>query len=133
MTGSQSIEGGYADRIVSVRCDDSLSGFEQKTAQNFLGMEVSYSMDKCPLNIAPVDAKVMVQVAYKNGQTGPLKMPADEFVSQNGGFGVTCLYDSEHKICSVDPTVTYSDIKKVLTVFVDQTVNKKDHVVEMRF
>lgn len=57
MTGQESIEGGYADAIVKVKCDKSLSGTTEHRTE-FMGIPVSYELDNCPINTAPLNIKV---------------------------------------------------------------------------
>lgn len=57
LTGTKSVQEGYADRIVSVRCDKSLSGTTAHEA-SFFGMTINYELDNCPLNTAPLNVKV---------------------------------------------------------------------------
>lgn len=57
LTGSQSVEEGYADNVVTVRCDNSLKGTETKTG-NFMGIEFTYEISNCPLITAPLNVKI---------------------------------------------------------------------------
>lgn len=59
VTGVQATAMGYADRIITVRCDSSLSGVEEKSA-NFMGFEIKFLVDKCPINTGVLDASVNV-------------------------------------------------------------------------
>lgn len=56
-TGSQAVEQGYADAIVTVHCDKSLNGTDAHHV-DFMGMSVSYETSKCPLITAPLNVKV---------------------------------------------------------------------------
>jgi len=57
LTGAQSIEGGYADRIVTVKCDSSLDGVTTHSLE-FFGLKISYDLDNCPINTSPMHIKV---------------------------------------------------------------------------
>lgn len=57
LTGTKSVEQGYADRIVLVKCDTSLSGATTNHV-NILGFDISYDLDKCPINTAPMNVKI---------------------------------------------------------------------------
>jgi ATP-dependent Clp protease, protease subunit len=56
LSGQQAVEQGYADRVVTVRCDRSLDGTTDHTAQ-FLGMSFTYQLSKCPLITAAINAQ----------------------------------------------------------------------------
>ena len=57
LTGTKSVEQGYADRIVLVKCDSTLSGVTTKHA-DFMGMDVAYDLDNCPVNTSPMNIRV---------------------------------------------------------------------------
>lgn len=60
-TGTKSVQEGYADKIVSVRCDKSLQGTTTHRAV-FLGMSISYELDNCPINTKPLNVQVGMTV-----------------------------------------------------------------------
>jgi ATP-dependent Clp protease protease subunit len=57
LTGTKSVEQGYADRIVAVKCDSTLSGSTTKHA-SFLGFDIAYDLDNCPLNTSPMNVRI---------------------------------------------------------------------------
>ena len=57
MTGTESVEGGYADGIVTVRCDNSLQGTTSHTG-DFMGINFSYELSNCPIITAPLNVKM---------------------------------------------------------------------------
>lgn len=57
LTGTKAIEQGYADRIVTVRCDSSLNGVTTKHA-TVMGLPVAYDLDNCPINTSPMNVRV---------------------------------------------------------------------------
>jgi ATP-dependent Clp protease, protease subunit len=57
LTGQQAIAGGYADRIVTLRCDSSLNGVTTHSVE-FLGAKVLYDLDNCPINTNPMNVRV---------------------------------------------------------------------------
>lgn len=65
LTGTKAVEQGYADRIVLVKCDASLSGVTSRTAEAF-GFSIAFDLDNCPINTSPMN----VRVALKEG--GPV-------------------------------------------------------------
>lgn len=64
MTGAKSVAGGYADRVVRVRCDETLKGFTTHYL-DYLGVRVQYDLDNCPINTTPMN----VRVAAPEGKT----------------------------------------------------------------
>lgn len=57
LTGRKSVEQGYADKVVQVKCDESLSGTTAHEA-SFMGIPITYELDNCPLNTSPLNVKV---------------------------------------------------------------------------
>jgi ATP-dependent protease ClpP protease subunit len=55
--GQRAVDEGYADRVVTVRCDDSLKGVDVKHV-TFFGFDISYEVDKCPINTGIMNVKV---------------------------------------------------------------------------
>lgn len=58
MTGTQSVEQGYADAVVTVHCDKSLDGNDAHKI-SFMGMNIQYDQAKCPLISAPLNVKLV--------------------------------------------------------------------------
>lgn len=56
--GSQSVEEGYSDKVVLVKCDESLAGVT-KNSTWFFGLEIAYDMDNCPLNTSPMNVRIV--------------------------------------------------------------------------
>ncbi len=57
LTGTKSVAQGYADRVVLVKCDSSLSGVTSNHIQ-FMGIDVAYDLDNCPLNTSPLNIRL---------------------------------------------------------------------------
>lgn len=64
LTGNRSVNEGYADKIVNVRCDSSLKGVTTHTVQ-FFGIPISYDLDNCPLNTAPMNIRIEMPPGQK--------------------------------------------------------------------
>lgn len=62
LTGTKSVKEGYSDKIVSVRCDASLDGVTTNHI-NFLGVDIAYDLDNCPLNTSPTNIRVGNSIA----------------------------------------------------------------------
>ena len=80
LTGDKSIKGGYADRIVLVKCDQSLKGVTTKHV-NFFGMDIAYDLDNCPINTSPMNIRVVNPdgKALNNEMVAKIK---DEFLTK---------------------------------------------------
>lgn len=57
LTGSQSVAQGYADAIVTVKCDKSLNGVTTHSL-SFFGMLINYDMSMCPLITSPLNVRI---------------------------------------------------------------------------
>lgn len=55
--GTKSVARGYADRIVTVKCDLTLKGVTTHYA-SFFGVSLAYDLDNCPINTAPMNIRV---------------------------------------------------------------------------
>lgn len=132
LSGNQSVVNGYADRIVSVQCDETLAGVTPRSV-DFMGLTITYELDNCPINTGPMNVKVELPVTSKSNKLKETKIDLNKFVSLNGGFGPSCPYSNTHDICASDPTITPKDINMAVEQFKDTMTNKKNHVVKMAF
>jgi len=57
--GAKSVAEGYADRVVTVKCDKSLSGTTGHQA-DFFGIPITYQLSNCPINSSPSGVSVGV-------------------------------------------------------------------------
>ncbi len=57
MTGQESIAQGYADTVIKLKCGEGLTGTTPHEA-NFMGFNIQYELDACPLNTSPLNVKV---------------------------------------------------------------------------
>ncbi len=64
LTGTKSVAEGYSDRAVTVYCDSTLAGVTTHHL-NFLGMDIQYDLDDCPINTSPMN----VHVGSPDGKT----------------------------------------------------------------
>ena len=124
LTGPQAVENGYADRIVTVSCDNSLHGVKTKTA-TFFGMEIRYDLDKCPLNTTPKNVRMKVE-------TTKGIMYTNEFIEKGGIFGPACLMSKEaDKICLMDTSLTPTKLEDVKNKFINNYLENKQKVIYM--
>lgn len=126
LTGEQAVDQGYADRVVTVKCDDSLEGTESHEV-NFLGIPITYDTDKCPINTAITNVRMKVE-------TTKGLMLTDDFIKKGGKFGAECLVNVEvDKLCTLDTTMNYAKIQEVKTNFVNHVIKNQRQVVYMSF
>jgi ATP-dependent protease ClpP protease subunit len=57
LTGQEAVDGGYADRLVTVKCDSSLNGVTTESI-SFLGIKIEYDTDECPINTGPMNIRI---------------------------------------------------------------------------
>lgn len=127
LTGQQSVDRGYADRVVKVKCDSSLSGTTVHEVQTFIG-NVKYELDNCPINTSPTN----IQVGFFTNK-GKL-MYSTDFINAGGEFGPTCLTESvtnKDKLCALDTSLNMEKIRELKTKFSDQYEDKKSKVIPM--
>ena len=127
LTGAQSVEGGYADQVVQVKCDSSLDGTTQHTAVVMGIIPVSYELDNCPLNTSPLNVKV--GIATTKGYTD-----SEAFLNTNGGFGPDCLLNvgkpNFKDFCALDTSLNMGKIRELKTQFVNEYKNNMRRVVD---
>lgn len=126
VTGTQAVEQGYADAVVSVRCDESLSGVTTKTV-NFMGIiNISYDLDDCPLNSSPMNPRVA------NILTNRGTKKFEEFLAEGGEFGSACLIAAganPAKVCAIDTSLTLERVNQLKEQFKSRYENIKDRIV----
>lgn len=125
LTGKESAEQGYADKVVSVRCDSSLDGVSHHEAVIMGIIPVSYDLSNCPLNSSPMN--VQVKVETNHGFVND-----SDFVNRGGEFGVQCLTSpAVYKLCALDTSLTVSRIKELKQNFVSTYLAKQKQVINM--
>jgi ATP-dependent Clp protease, protease subunit len=58
LSGTQSVKEGYADRIVTVKCDCTLDGILTHSISIF-GITVKYDLARCPINSSPTNIRLV--------------------------------------------------------------------------
>jgi ATP-dependent Clp protease protease subunit len=81
LTGSQSVEQGYADAVVAVRCDKTLSGTDGHDV-NFLGIDIHYETSKCPLITGLLNIKVTMPPGGGDRQYADAQEVKAKFISK---------------------------------------------------
>jgi ATP-dependent Clp protease protease subunit len=80
--GKEAVDQGYADAVVSVKCDKSLSGKNARDYE-FLGFKISLLFSECPMITYPVEIQSMVQ-------TPKGYMLLSDFLAKGGVLGKKC-------------------------------------------
>jgi ATP-dependent protease ClpP protease subunit len=115
MTGSEAVKEGFADEVVSVKCDSSLSEKTEDVEVSGMFSAVVLSFSKCPIKTSPISASASVD-------TNIGKMSLASFVSKNPQFKTCSDQKAENSyysgspvndvICANDPTLTMEVIKQ---------------------
>lgn len=120
VTGSQAVEQGYADEVITVSCDFSLAGVTTHTIM-FMGViPIEYDLDNCPLNSTPMN----VRIGQLPTNKGPMAM--NDFLAKKGEFGSSCLVASgtdKEKVCASDTSLTMESLMKSKELFKQQYNN----------
>ena len=126
LNGPEAVKQGYADEVVTVKCNSTLEG-TRYTEEDFGFFSATISFSKCPLNTTPT-------VVRGSLLTNQGKMGVKEFLLKNGKFGPKCgtsnldyipidevLFDEEVKrrrnkeeLCAMDRTLTLDKVRKKL-------------------
>lgn len=125
-TGQQSVDEGYADQVVQVRCDSSLAGSTSHSLMYMGVIPVTYDIDNCPLNTAPMN--VRVGIATTRGV-----VDSDSFTASNGGYGADCLLklqnpNNKDALCALDTSLTMSKLTQLKSEFTNAYVNMRSRV-----
>jgi ATP-dependent Clp protease protease subunit len=88
LTGTKSVEQGYADRVVLVKCDSSLSGFTTHHV-NFMGLDIDYDLDLCPINTSPMNIRIA---------SGSEKVTSNEFVAEVKAKFLSQFYNKQRQV-----------------------------------
>ena len=102
LNGEEAVEKGYADAVVTVKCDLSLQGTKEETLDMGF-VKVRAVLSKCPIKTTPVS--VEADIATNKGF-----VPFKEFVQNKGLFGVDCVANSDEHLCALDKQL---DVNKV--------------------
>ncbi|HXF90725.1 MAG TPA: hypothetical protein VNJ29_02210, partial [Candidatus Nitrosotenuis sp.] len=82
LTGEESVANGYADKVVTARCDASLNGTHIEEI-NFFGVTFRLKFSDCPLVTAPLEVS-----AFIHTNLGAIEM--GEFLTKGGLMQTEC-------------------------------------------
>jgi ATP-dependent Clp protease protease subunit len=131
LNGEEAVNQGYADEVVTVKCDSSLEGKTETITESALFLSIDIKMPKCPLLLKPVDTKA--NIATNLGM-----MPLGDFLKHNPSFKTCAQKEEENKgsfnssespvICAIDPDLNIVKIKEAMTnaakIFTEDLRNK---------
>lgn len=126
LNGREAVVKGYADKVVGVKCDDSLKGSHLKILN--LGLfRMKVLLANCPLISAPLD--VVADIVTNKGT-----MDLDKFLEKNGTFGDKCgsmFSDGKTDVlCAKDKTLKFKTISNAIKKEKKYlTRNLRDHIV----
>jgi ATP-dependent Clp protease protease subunit len=113
LNGQEAVDSGYADKVVSARCDSSLNGTRTQDV-SFFGMTIRLSFSECPLITAPLEVAVLVH-------TNVGALPLNEFLQKGGLMQTDCPpSDSSYSYSTFGPPVP--DTKKQVVCALDKAL-----------
>lgn len=147
LTGEEAVAAGYADEVVSVKCDSTVNGTEQSEI-DLMFFSVTVTFSKCPVNTAPLAVSASIM-------TNKGKLTLEEFLAKGGVFGKKCAvaapveetssyyYSSssaeeeakvkEKEVCAIDSTLTLDKIKEEMKKRSDYYKNNARNKVEYSY
>jgi ATP-dependent Clp protease protease subunit len=128
LTGSASVDSGYADKVTSMRCSDSLKGTDDQEI-NFFGMKITIRFSKCPLQTVP-------EVVEMKVKTNMGDMSVEEFSAKGGILGIDCSIAKNRLtspdgqvLCAVDSSLTKEKLdqerKKIIYSYTVEGMKKQ--------
>lgn len=133
LNGEEAVKQGYADEVVTVKCDNSLSGSDRVEFETIF-FSVLVDVPKCPINTSATRVSA-------NIQTNKGKMELEQFLTNGGKFGKECRSSEEitnvgydgsvnklpSELCAVDPSLSIENVKKAIeerTSILDKEVSQ---------
>lgn len=121
MNGQEAVDQGYADEVVSVKCEESLAGKVESETFDFGFFAVEASFSSCPVRTAPLSVSAILS-------TNQGKMSVEQFAQKGGKYGTECRNAAEVKtswnsdattsvpaeLCLVDGSITLDTLKKAM-------------------
>lgn len=125
-----SVTSGYADRSVTVKCDNTLSG---TTEQNFVyfGIMITVKLSDCPTVTGALDVSMKIKTS-----TGFVLI--EDFIKNGGMFGTACAIANQNKsalLCPEDLSITMEKldlIKKDVIIKNNKTWGPQDIIYNYR-
>lgn len=130
-TGDESVKEGYSDKVIRVKCDETLDGVNNKHLDLFLGLvRITYDIDKCPTNTNPMNIQIQIRrpsradredkASDKKTETKPQSKP-----DKNGYIPLETFLAEGGDVSSIDPNLTVGRIKEAVQRAQYDMVNRK--------
>lgn len=141
LNGAEAVKSGYADEVVSIKCDSTLSGSNDKQIVLGFGFVINASFDKCPIRTYPSSVSAMVR-------TNKGYVELNKFLADGGKFGKNCIRRGQNEgkdyygndvpaveaeLCAADPKLTLNDLKQNLKQVKYNLSNKNNKAIKMSF
>lgn len=127
LTGSEAVAQGYADKVVTVKCDKTLDGYTTHEAVVMGIIPILYDISNCPLNTSPVNVRIAIN-------TTKGRMSLSDFLALDGGFGASCIQlavlDGK-KVCAADTTLSLDKLNAARASFLDGYTNIQNHIIPL--
>ena len=131
LNGEEAVEQGYADEVVTLKCDSSLDNKTESVTETALFLSITVEMPKCPMFLRPKDTKA-------NVVTNIGSMPLSEFLKHNPSFKTCAEKEEERKnnfnssetpiVCALDASLSLAKVKEAMEnatkVFTEDLRNK---------
>lgn len=105
LNGEEAVKQGYADEVVTVKCDKSLDGSFSRT-YDFMIVQFDVEFSNCPMKTYPLSIQVKMH-------TNQGLMKVEDFLAQGGKFGPECgtaLYNED--LCASNKSLTLEKIQE---------------------
>lgn len=142
LNGQEAVKNGYADEVVSVKCDQSLDSLNRNVTINYMGMNFNLNFSGCPLITYPTSIE-------RNIRTNKGILELDDFINQGGRFGEDCVQkdtkaivdsygtvlkpEQKSELCAVDKELTFEKIKELENKELENFTQKSKQPIYMTF
>ena len=104
LNGQEAVNQGYADEVVTVRCNETLQGTREEEVETLL-FTISAVFSKCPLITTPLSIEAILF-------TNKGKVSLKDFIRNGGVFGETEC--KENSTCLINPNLRLEDVQKAV-------------------
>lgn len=123
VNGQEAVDNGYADKVVTVKCDSTLNGYKT-VKKSYFGHQLSLSYDNCPIRTSPQTARLHLK-------TNKGLMDLDQFIMKGGVFGKKISECAKNEVCLYNPNLTFDSVIKMTNDAKNSNSNRK--IIRMSF